>query len=464
MKIQQLELQRALQDSLARHNVAGASVAVFYDGETTAAAAGLINVNTGVEFTADTLVQLGSITKVFTTTLVMQLVDEGIVDLDEPVLRYLPQLRLKDRDALERITVKMLLNHTAGIDGDLMPDQGHDEETIEKAIARFAQCGQIFRPGAEVSYSNAAMVIAGYLVQRLREKSWYRLIRERVFEALQMKHAATLPEEALLYRASVGHYLNPETKQLTLTPSAFLPLSYGPSSTTLMTSAADLITFARAHMGLGLAPNGVRILSEDSAKAMQRSTVDNKGRGYTYIDIGLGWMVGDDGLLHHLGGSPGILSALYVYPEHGFAAAILTNSAHSFGLMNELMGPWLAEFGSAKPIGMVDLQFAREPLDVNIDKYVGIYEDIVNRFEVTRTPGGLALSRLAKIVYYENVPAVPTTPARLIPMGRDQFFLESVERDDGSTPDFFRIFAFRNPDDSGRMSHLGNCLRLHPRR
>jgi CubicO group peptidase (beta-lactamase class C family) len=462
MRISKSELQRSLDESIARHKVAGASVAVFYDEKLVTAAAGVINVNTGVEFTPDTLVQLGSITKVFTTTLVMQLVDEGRVDLDERVVRYLPDLKLKDRDALEQITVKMLLNHTAGIDGDLMPDQGHDEETIEKAIARFAQCGQIFRPGADLSYSNAGLVIAGYLVQRLRGKSWYRLIRERIFEPLQMEHAATLPEEALLHRASVGHYLNPVTKKLTLPPSAFLPLSYGPSSTTLMTSAADLITFARTHMALGVAPNGARILSETSAKEMQRTTVNNKGKGYTYIDIGLGWMVSDDGMLHHLGGSPGILSALYAYPQHGFAAAILTNSAHSFGLMDELMEPWLKEFGSRKPIGMVDIQFPGG-LEVESNRYVGIYEDIVNRFEVSKTPDGLALSRLAKIAYYENVPAKPTRPARLIPLGGEQFFLESVENDDGSMPDLFRIVAFRNPDAAGRMAHLGNCFRLHPR-
>lgn len=464
MKIESGALQAALGQSLARYQLAGASVAVFHDGVLTTAASGVINVNTGVPFTPDALVQLGSITKVFTTTLVMQLVDDGLVDLDQPIVRYLPRLRLADRQALEAMTVRMLLNHTAGIDGDLMPDHGHDEETIEKAIGRFAQCGQIFRPGTDVSYSNAGMVVAGFLAQTLRGESWHKLIRDRIFRPLEMRHSATLPEEALLFRTSVGHYLDLAANRLTLPPAAFLPLSYAPSSTTLMTSAADLITFARTHMALGVAPNGVRILSEQSASAMQRRTIDNRGRGYTYMDIGLGWMVGQDGLLHHLGGSPGILSVVYAYPQQGFAAAVLTNSAHSFPLLNEIIQPWLAEFGSAKPVGVLDLHLPAKAPEVDVDKYVGTYEDIVNRYEVARGARGITLSRLAKIVYYENVPATPTPPAPLIPLGEDQFYLADVERDDGSMPDLFRIFAFRNPDARGRMAHVGNCFRLYPRR
>src|ERR1700687_3004483 len=404
MEIKKADLQGSLEESLVRHRVAGASVAVFHESELITAAAGVINVNTGVEFTTDTLTLLGSITKVFTTTLVMQLVDEGIVDLDERVVRYLPDLRLKSREALEQITVKMLLNHTAGINGDMLPDHGHDEETIEKGIARFAQFGQLFCPGADFSYSNGGMVIAGYLAQRLRGKSWYRLIRERIFEPLEMEHSATLPEEALLHRASVGHYLEPESKKVVRTSVVFFPLSFSPCGTSLMTSAPDLIAFARAHMGNGMEVNGARILSERSAKAMQRTTVNITGRGYTYIDMGLGWMVSGDGLLHHLGGNPGVRSALYAYPAHGFAAAILTNAAHSFGLMNELMEPWLKEFGAQKPVGMVDIHFPSQPEKIDPNKYVGVYEDVSSRFSVSPTADGLALSRQAKVAHSETAP------------------------------------------------------------
>jgi len=71
--------------------------------------------------------------------------------------RYLPDLRLGEHTAQKQITVRMLLNHTSGIDGELLPDKGHDEETIEKGITRFAELGQLFAPGTEFSYCNAAL-------------------------------------------------------------------------------------------------------------------------------------------------------------------------------------------------------------------------------------------------------------------------------------------------------------------
>src|SRR5207248_3576195 len=97
-----------------------------HDGEVTFVAAGVTNVTTRVELTPQTVMHIGSIAKLFNATVVMQLVDEGQIDLDGPVLRYLPDLRLKDSKALQEITVKMLLNHTSGIDGEGLPDYGHD--------------------------------------------------------------------------------------------------------------------------------------------------------------------------------------------------------------------------------------------------------------------------------------------------------------------------------------------------
>src|SRR5262245_51994140 len=114
MNIKQSDLQASLEERLTHHRVPGASVAVLKQGKLTSAVAGVINLDSGVALTDDTVMHIGSITKVFNTTLVMQLVDEGRVAIDEPVLRYLPDLRLKDREALERITVRMLLNHTCG--------------------------------------------------------------------------------------------------------------------------------------------------------------------------------------------------------------------------------------------------------------------------------------------------------------------------------------------------------------
>ena len=110
-----LTVQSWLDGNLARligkYDVPAASIAVFADGEVSAAAAGVLNLNTGVEATTDSIFQIGSITKLWTTTLIMQLVAEGKVDLDRPVRDYLPEFKLADEGAAAAVTPRHLLTH-----------------------------------------------------------------------------------------------------------------------------------------------------------------------------------------------------------------------------------------------------------------------------------------------------------------------------------------------------------------
>lgn len=450
------ELQGVLEDALARHRVAGASVAVLQDGRLMRAAGGIANLTTGVKITPETVMHIGSITKVLNATLVMQLVDEHAIALDEPVIRYLPELRLREAAALERISVRMLLDHTSGIDGAWLPDHGHDEETIDKAIVRYAQLGQLFAPGAECSYCNVAPVIAGYLVQRIRGRSWYQVVRERIFEPLQLTHAAATPEEALLHNASVGHFLDSASDQLVRTPFAFGPLSFGPAGSTLMLSARDLVTFAAAHMAEGVGSNGNRILSAQSTEAMQQISFPARGRGSWDLDLGVGWMLLKDGLLHHAGGGPGVYSELFVHPKKRFVAAILTNTAHGFELSGELMDRWLRPLGASVRGGMEAR--ARDSSandisanDIDCSRYVGIYEDVLTRYRISRETNGLSVSRQKKFVDCENVSTEPTPPQLLIPTGGDRFVVDQA----GPRGSLWAAnFRFCDPDGAGRMRQL----------
>ena len=133
-------------------------------------AAGVLSRATGVEATADSVFQVGSITKVWTTTLVMQLVDEGKLDLDEPVRRYLPEFVIADEDAAAAITVRQLMCHTAGFEGDLFTDTGKGDDCVEKYVATLAEVTQLFPPGEMFSYNNAGFCVLGRIVEVLRGK------------------------------------------------------------------------------------------------------------------------------------------------------------------------------------------------------------------------------------------------------------------------------------------------------
>ena len=115
-------LERRLPELLEGTGVPAAAVAVAHGDEVVDAAAGTLSAATGVTATTDAIFQVGSITKVLTATLVQQLVDEGLVDLDRPVRTWLPGLRLGDESAAATLTVRQLLTHTAGFEGDVFTD------------------------------------------------------------------------------------------------------------------------------------------------------------------------------------------------------------------------------------------------------------------------------------------------------------------------------------------------------
>jgi CubicO group peptidase (beta-lactamase class C family) len=445
------DLKARLEASVAQHQVAGASVAISKNGVIDNAVAGIANVATGVPVTPDTLMHVGSITKVMTATLAMQLVDDGLVSLDQPIAPLLPELRLRDGNALARISLRMLLTHSSGIDGGWLPDFGHDEETIDKAIARYSGLGQLFEPGSEWSYCNVGYVIVGYLAQRLRGRSWYGLIAERLLDPLGVGDYAVTPEAALLRAASVGHYLDAATGRLNRAPYAFGPLSFAPAGSTLMMTAPALLAFAMSHLRDGANERGARILSATSARMMRECQICNQGKGYGWdLDMGLGWMLSGAGVVNHAGGGPGVFSILYAHPRSDWAAAVLTNSAHGYLVARDILGPALAEIG-IRPAGDLDLPAPLANAPVNLERYTGIYEDVLTRFEIAADADGLTLSRTKKFADCETTILDPSPPARLRPVGNDKFLIGPGDRTfEGSD-----LVAFRNPGADGRMQHLG---------
>ena len=135
----------------------------------------------------------------------MQLVDEGLADLDAPVVEVLPELRLADPDVTKHVTLRHLLNHTSGIDGDVFTDTGRGDDCIERYVELLGEQTQNHPLGATWSYCNAGFSVLGRVIEKLTGKTWDEALRERLFTPLQMEHAITLPEEALLHAAAVGH-------------------------------------------------------------------------------------------------------------------------------------------------------------------------------------------------------------------------------------------------------------------
>ena len=440
------DLTSAVADAVTATGATGASVAVWDGTQTHAAVAGIRNSATGDPVSLDTLMHIGSITKIFNATLVMQMVDDGLVQLGDPVSRHLPDLRLKDPGALQAITVGMLLNHSSGIDGMILPDHGPDLERVEDAVQRMADLDQLHAPGGGPSYSNIAVVLAGYLAQRLRGASWYALVKERILRPLGLDHALVDLTEIPLFRVSVGDVTDPATGQLVRTTRPFLPMSFAPAGATMMMSAQDLLSFGRAHLNGGVGVNGVRILSEDSTRLMQRATADVVEP--KILKWGLGWQILPGGLLGHGGGGPGVASQFYIHPATGKAVVILTNCDTGGGVAAKVVMPLLADwtegaFPATPPEPATDL------MPTDLSPYLGDYRNNSINVQIVAQAGGLAARMGAATRFYDNTstelsPALPLTPLS-----------------DGAFSAGPQMIRFMSPDASGLSPGVGaGCLLL----
>ena len=381
-------LQERLDVLREKYGVPGASLAVLSPGSTTAVASGVLNLATGVPATPDSLFQIGSISKVWTATVVMQLVDEGLVGLDEPVQRYLPAFRVSDPDVSATVTIRHLLAHNSGIDGDHLEDTGRGDDVLEKYVTSCADLRQVHPIGAAMSYCNTGYSILGRVIEVVTGTLWDDAMRTRLFAPLGLTHTVTLPEEALRYRTAIGHIQLPG-QDLMPSPAWGLPRSLGPAGT-ICATATDLLAFAAAHLADGATAGGDRVLSVGSAEAMRQPQVAVPSGGYELFPDQwcLGWSAfswNGRSVVGHDGQTIGQSAFLRLVPDCGVAIALLTNGGDPMGLFLDLSRDLLAEFAD------VEMPPPATPLDpapqFDPAPYLGVYSREGARLEVVARAG-----------------------------------------------------------------------------
>jgi len=393
--IDQQHWQERLDELAAKHHVPGAALAVLRLGddgdELVEAATGVLNKSTGVEVTTDSVFQIGSITKVWTATLVMQLVDEGKLDLDAPVIEVLPGLQLADADVAAKVTMRHLLNHTSGIDGDVFTDTGRGDDVLAGYVAALADVEQNHPLGATFSYCNSGFSLAGRVVEVLTGKTWDAVLRERIISPLGLTHTSTLPEEAILHRVAVGHITPDPEQESHPAPVWMLPRSLGPAGLVNAT-ARDVTAFARMHLSEGRATDGTVVLSPSSTAAMQAHSTDLPDRYSLGDSWGLGWIRFDwqgERLYGHDGTTFGQNAFLRVLPGSGLAVALLTNGGQPRDLFAELYSEVFGELAGVRVAEQ--LEPPAEAPDVELSRYVGTYERSSITTEVFERDGGLVM-------------------------------------------------------------------------
>jgi CubicO group peptidase (beta-lactamase class C family) len=426
-------LQQRLDELRAKHGVPAASLAVLREEEINAAASGVLNLDTGVEATVDSLFQIGSITKVWTTTVVMQLVDDGLVELDAPLRRYVAEFRVADESVSQAVTIRHLLTHSSGIDGDHLTDTGRGDDALEKYVASCASLRQVHPLGATMSYCNTGFSLLGRVIEVVTGEVWDDAMRARLFEPMKLTHTATLPEEVLRYRAAIGH-IDPPGQELRTAPAWGLPRTAG-----LHLSGGSL--------------DGSRVLSTESTQAMQEPqvVVPSGGDGLSSRHWGLGWSIFDWGgrtVIGHDGGTIGQAAFLRIVPDAGLAVALLTNGGNTIALFRELFGELLLDLAAVEmPAESVPPE---PPLPVDPSAYVGVYEREGASIRVIARGEGIVAVQTLTGLGSEMMPEPFELPLHLVAEDDDLFLTQHP-----AAPGLWLPVRFVTLADESRVLHIG---------
>ncbi len=381
-------------------SVPGVSLAVLYDGEVKTAAMGITSIEQPLDVTPDTLFQIGSITKTFTATAIMRLVERGEVELDASVRTYLPEFRLSDEDVAARATIRQLLTHTGGWLGDYFADFSRGADALARYVEAIAEQPQLAPLGEVWSYNNSAFNIAGRVIETITGNPYEDALHELVLAPLGLEEAYFFADEVITYRFAVGHERDESEKTVLARPWP-IGRSAHPAGG-LITSVPELLRYARFWI------EGGDLLGPESVEEMTREQVPIGGN----LDaVGLAWMLRTvEGVktIGHSGGTKGQSTALVIAPERGFALGVFTN--HTFGgVLNDrvLKAALEGYLGVREP--------ELEPVELDPAPYIGRYAARIADVELVEVDGRLELRYIPKGGFpTPETPAGPAPPPAVV--------------------------------------------------
>lgn len=414
--------------------VPGYLAGVYHGGEQVVVSHGVANNVTGAPMRDNTGFLLGSITKVLTTTLVLQQVERRAIDLDERVIKYLPEFKLTTPSVAEALRVRHLLTHTNGIDADFFFPDARGRDALKVFVEGLGQhCGALFAPDEYISYSNGGMIVAGRILEVVTGMSYHDLLKREIYTTVGMDDSCTSAEEAILRSTAVGHFPDLATKGTRRTDMFMLPDTWAPAGSTPIGTIRDLLAFGRTHLANGIAPSGKRVLLPESVARMQfassrmQSVVHDMGTP-NISPIGLGWPLmqfGKTTVLAHSGASAGGAAILVLVPEHDLAFAAFGNDSRAMPLHERIL-LWL--LGDYLDIAVPELVSETTPAN-DLTPYAGTYRSNQLRVDVSIVDG-----QLEEQMTYEPIDGVqqrifngfsgglyPVPPRRFAPIRKDLF-------------------------------------------
>jgi CubicO group peptidase (beta-lactamase class C family) len=402
-----MELDELVPGLMAHYHVPGVAVGLWHDGRAITAGFGITNTEHPLPVDANTLFQIGSITKTVTGTVLMRLVELGRLDLDLPVRTYLPTLKLAEEGTAAAVTVRHLATHTGGWVGDFFDECGPGDDALARMLDKVARLPQIAPLGEVYSYNNAGFYIAGRVIEAITGQTYEQAARELVLDPLGMDRSFFFAEEAISHRVAVGHRAVYDPPGAPVTPGVDRPWGLARTGNPvggLISTVTDQLKYARLHLG-----EGEGLLRPETLRAMHAPRVPAANGE----QLGVTWFMRDVAgvrLLRHGGATKGQCATLELAPARGLALSVLTNSDRGSEL-HQAVARWAFE----RYLGIVES--GPEPVattETDLAQFAGHYTAALSDRDVYLQDGQLWLQSVPK----GGFPTVGTPPDEVPPPTR----------------------------------------------
>jgi len=381
-----------LQKVMTRFRIPGLTVAIVKEGKPLYTNAfGVKNVDTKEKMKPEDIFHFASVSKPFVSTAVMQLVEQGKMNLDEKLVFYLPYFELAD-ERYKEITIRQMLNHTSGIPDvrDYEWDKPqYDEGAAERYVRSLKDQAMLFDPGTQFRYSNMAFDIMGDVIAKVSGISFEDYVTDNVLDPLQMKESSFLINEISEELRTYPHIW--EFKPVV---SEVYPYNrpHAPSST-LNSSVVEMMNWAQANLNKGVL-DGNKILHTESYDLLWQNSI-------TFTDepqIGLSWFLGDyHGIqtIAHGGGDLGYRSNITLLPEKQIGIILASNyNLTPMGSIRTGVLAVLFGYDYEIPRLSVSMEIAEVFNKEGIDAAKTFYYKLKNEAEQEYSFGHLELNRL----------------------------------------------------------------------
>ena len=321
----------AAQVELERFEVPGASVAVVRDGETLLTAGlGIRNIETNDPVTAETVLAIGSTTKPFTTSVLGTMVDEGLLDWDEPIRTYLPTFRMHDPVATEYLSLRDALSHRTGLPRHDLLWYDNLEITRAEIVERLRHLEPSRQFRQTWQYNNLMYILAGHLTETILDCSWDDAVRQRIFEPLGMTSSCFWQAEM---EKSPEYSFGYTEIEDALVPYPLPRDDACASAGVIKSTANDMAAWVGMNASAG-EWNGTRVLSESTIRNLTAPTMVRPEASRLFpetpypVAMGMGWHIDSyrgHKLVHHGGNIDGFSSQCLFLPDINAGVVTLTN-------------------------------------------------------------------------------------------------------------------------------------------